>query len=798
MKTTGLDYYISKLQCHWPMIWLGYLLLLNCFYANYWIVCPFFIAVIIRIYYCGRDVLRYCIVIWSVLVMFFGVHAMYAQHVSNMSFSDQEASYHVLIYPNSGKLRDNTWQGPVSVYSTDQKQWIRAQAYYSLPGNSVETNTVQSTLFESDWPIQLNVSGKITKPTRAMNFDVFDYQHYLKSKNIAWSLSIKHVTASKEVVHWRYIGMYMRAKILNPIARLKSNLILDIQKKLIFNQDSVGYDQVRKSLSQLGVVHFFAISGLHLYYLFNGLHYLLRLCRCPLRYIDVVAIVILSGYSWIVGFPIGAVRVISMLLLTKVIRLYRLNCSKLDCLSLVGLMILFVAPNQGWQLSYQLSFVMTFIVHIMQQTTFSTRILNDIVTTMTCLLFSWPLLLMHYHEFRILQIVWIIVFAYLFDKILWPFFVTLTLMLYIMPNTAQRLTDYIASHLKWNTLDDITPLFDASWNIPTMPFVMLFLLYVFAILSIKYSRDLSTGTQKQRSLTRLGIVYGCYFALIVSAPFLNFSTKLTVLYVGQGDSLIMQSPLSTEVSMIDTGGEMKLLETSQHPNKFDDTQYNINDEFAYRNLIPALKAKGINGINTLIITHPDIDHMGNLKTLIKHFAIRRVVISPETYQSPEFQKISDSFNPKTKIDVLNYGQVSQVNSEMTVFLLKDQAMAKQSNDTSIMTLIKIGNKTLLNLGDNSQKIEQKLVREYPHLLVDILKLAHHGSKHSSSVALLNAYHPKLALISVGRHNRYGHPHNEVLLRLEQAGISYLSTDEYGAIEIRKNLINQYSLETARD
>ena len=99
------------------------------------------------------------------------------------------------------------------------------------------------------------------------------------------------------------------------------------------------------------------------------------------------------------------------------------------------------------------------------------------------------------------------------------------------------------------------------------------------------------------------------------------------------------------------------------------------------------------------------------------------------------------------------------------------------NDDSIVLYGQFYQKRFLFTGDLEEAGEKKLLENYPQLQVDILKVGHHGSKGSSSGVFLDQLHPQLALISVGKKNRYQHPHKELLDRLEERSISYLRTDE---------------------
>lgn len=109
---------------------------------------------------------------------------------------------------------------------------------------------------------------------------------------------------------------------------------------------------------------------------------------------------------------------------------------------------------------------------------------------------------------------------------------------------------------------------------------------------------------------------------------------------------------------------------------------------------------------------------------------------------------------------------------------------ESKNDRSIILYTKLGGVAWLFMGDAEQNSEVNFVRRYSNIQAEVLKVGHHGSKTSTSEQLLQSVQPKVALISVGRGNSYGHPHEEVLSRLEAKGIRIFRTDIDGAIQFR--------------
>ncbi len=231
-------------------------------------------------------------------------------------------------------------------------------------------------------------------------------------------------------------------------------------------------------------------------------------------------------------------------------------------------------------------------------------------------------------------------------------------------------------------------------------------------------------------ITRLksGFIYGLSLCLIpfVSAPWFY---QVTFISVGQGDAILLQAPFNQEVILIDTGKEN-----------------------AYGQLSSFLNAQGIYKIDTLVITHDDTDHSGNMDSLMTDYEIIRSVNQPEDINLHWFYLKS----------------------------LKTQLSQPTDNQASLMYLFQIKQLKFLLMADIDESTEIDLIRQYPHLKADILKVGHHGSASSTSDLLLSHIQARLAIISVG-FNSYGHPSYLTLKRLEAFHVPIYTTRTLGDI-----------------
>ena len=172
--------------------------------------------------------------------------------------------------------------------------------------------------------------------------------------------------------------------------------------------------------------------------------------------------------------------------------------------------------------------------------------------------------------------------------------------------------------------------------------------------------------------------------------------------------------------------------------------------------------------------------MGDMLEVARQIPIQTIYVSQGSLTQPKFQEQLKQLHGSIK--VVNRGDHLPI-FESYLEVLSPDGVGDGKNDDSIVLYGQFFQKRFLFTGDLEEAGEKQLLANYPQLEVDVLKVGHHGSKGSSSDAFLDQLHPQLALISVGKKNRYQHPHKELLERLEKRSIFYLRTDERGAIRL---------------
>jgi competence protein ComEC len=243
--------------------------------------------------------------------------------------------------------------------------------------------------------------------------------------------------------------------------------------------------------------------------------------------------------------------------------------------------------------------------------------------------------------------------------------------------------------------------------------------------------------------------------------------ELTAIDVGQGDSILLVSPLGRTL-LVDGGG----IPSWMH------SDLDIGEDV----VSPYLWSRGFHQLDVVALTHAHADHMAGLTAVLANFHPRELWLSVDS-PSPELQILLREAKALAIPVVLHKaGDSFEIGGAKIAVLAppRDQeARASRPNDESLVMKISYGETSALLEGDAEKKTERQVVEEEPQ--ADLLKVAHHGSSSSTIPELLAAVHPKFAVISVGARNVYGHPRQEVLERLEEAHVQTYRTDLDGAV-----------------
>ena len=200
-------------------------------------------------------------------------------------------------------------------------------------------------------------------------------------------------------------------------------------------------------------------------------------------------------------------------------------------------------------------------------------------------------------------------------------------------------------------------------------------------------------------------------------------------------------------------------------------------------VVDYLKEQNVTNLKYVIGTHPHSDHIGGLDTVIDNLEIGKVIMPNAISNTKTFEDVVDSISRKgLSITSGKAGNVYDLNGAEIITLAPNDEKYSNLNNYSLVVRVENGSNAFLFTGDAEEISEREMVEKRAgSLKSDVLKLGHHGSSTSTNEEFLNLVDPKYAVITVGENNRYGHPDDEVLNRLEDKGIQVYRTDLDGNI-----------------
>lgn len=611
--------------------------------------------------------------------------------------------------------------------------------------------------------VQLEVEAEVSLPAGQRNFNGFDYQAYLKTQGIYRTVKIAEIKKISPVQSWNIFDRLSRWR-RQALVVIKTHFpapMSHYMTGLLFGELDSDFDQMSDLYSSLGIIHLFALSGMQVGFFIDKFRWILLRLGLTKEAVDKLQIPFSLVYAGLTGFSVSVVRSLVQKILAN------MGLRKLDNLAVTVFVCLLILPRFLLTAGGVLTFAYAFLL-----TVFDFEHLGQIrkaaVESFSISLGILPILMTYFYAFQPLSILLTFIFSFVFDILLLP---GLSIIFLLSPLVKVTWVNgcfvFMEKVIVWVADLGLRPwiLGKPSGLVLLSLLVCLFFLYDFH--------------RKKRWLLGLSLVLALLF-FTTKHPLEN---EVTVVDIGQGDSIFLRD-IRGRTILIDVGGRVDFATKEAW-------QERSRQANAERTLIPYLHSRGVGRIDSLVLTHTDADHVGDVLEVAKQVQIGEIYVSPGSLTVPDFVATLKEINVPV--------HAVEVGDRLPIFdsyleVLYPSGRGDGGNNDSIVLYGRLLRTSFLFTGDLEDG-ELDLIQTYPNLPVDVLKAGHHGSKGSSYPELLDHIGAKIALVSAGENNRYKHPHQETLDRFANEAMEVYRTDQQGAIRFRG--WTDWTIETVR-
>jgi len=543
-------------------------------------------------------------------------------------------------------------------------------------------------------------------------------------------------------------------------------------------------EEIRNDFRKTGLIHLLSISGAHFSLLFTVFFIVFRILTrfIPYKWLVHMTLYIKpSQLSIILCFPIllfyyliiepnyPSTRAFIMAVLFMFGVLTERRSLWIITVSIACLFILVIDPSSAKDLSFQLSFLATVAIGFATDIykNFKNRIKNKVLSyLLLSLLISFsaslvtaPIVIYKFHYLSLISPISNLTAGFIIGMFLFPLnvifvFIYLITGIYPLPEIVNTIANF-----SFKLMHLLASFSFSSLSIPPIPLGSVMLFYFGIFLSIFSCYGLKGWVKKLSFMLSCLLIFSSVLTSLLVNNLKRDFIKITFLDVGQAESAVIETP--NGVFLVDAG-----------KTGFEAVQY--------------LKAKGYRQLQALIITHEQKDHAGGFLNIMEKFNVKEI-----------WDNGYIKYNIPINVKHLERGDILKAGNCVFTLLhpykgFYTSSLSEDSNELSLVFSLKCKNKTFLFTSDTGIEALKSIPAAY--LKADILKIPHHGSKHSFYKEFYETVLPQICIISVGKNNAYGHPHIEVLEYLKDKCKIY-RTDIHGAIQIREKANDEIEVKT---
>lgn len=588
---------------------------------------------------------------------------------------------------------------------------------------------------------------------------------------------------------------HLRVKASAKLRQLLGETEGALLSAMILGEKSFLEEESKEMYQRNGISHILAISGLHLMLLGNGIYTILKRILPVWVIPELSACTIMILFCFFSGASISTLRATIMFVMTLLGKILGRTYDSLSALGLAAAILLwknpYVMENSGFLLSFLAVIGVVYAapaIHMIFP--WENKLWKSLTISLSASLTTLPVLLVNYGAFS-----WYSVF----------------LNLLILPPMAFILAGGILL-LLCSFLISILPPFDILMWIQHIFIISLRMILAFYEQCCYLFEQLPFQDGYLGAVGK-GRIFLYYLLLFLLLRIVTSPKDIKKLYPNFWNGIVLfllltfltcRVPGGFEITMLDVGqGDCVIIRNANQKVYISDCGSSSISRVGKYRLLPFLKYKGYGNIEAVFISHLDEDHYNGILELLEAMDKERIEISylvlPKeikklTEQKQKLEELLFLAEEKKIQTVFMKGEDRILDGKMEILCLhpREGDYTDNANEDSMVLDISYGEFTLLLTGDVEGRGEEKLTaclknkKQYTHKQYEILKVAHHGAKGSTTEEFLQQIRPKLGLISCGRDNRYGHPAEETLKRLEKYGVKILDTRKGGAITIKVN------------
>lgn len=687
---------------------------------------------------------------------------------------------------------------------------------YQIKTEYKDTNLILSVNknknIELEYGDKILIKGEFAEPSESRNYGGFNYKEYLKSIKVHGTIkadSIEVLAKNSNNPIFTFANN-INLKIKENISKLIPEKYGAIFTGLILGDTSKVKEEVNDNFKIANISHVLAISGMHITYIVIGIELLLKR-EIGKRKTRIITIIVLVIYMFITGFSPSVVRASLMGIIMLISKLIHRKNDIWTSISLSLLILLIYNPflilNVGLQLSYLGTIgivcfnknIYNFLRKLKIRNRkikyrinrkfilFIDKIKEILSVTLSAQIVILPILLFNFNILGIYFFISNILVSVIIGPIIIVGFVCI-LISFISIEIAKILSIFMSvgiqilisiseiSHLPFSKIYIPTPKvwqiviyyicvivinkIYMSFNLKEPDFTSIRIRNLVALLKFKFR-------QNRKKVLKFLIVF---VLLVFILNIIPKKLKIHFVDVGQGDCTFITTPQNKTI-LIDGGGSMS-------------EEYDVGKS----TLLPYILDRGYTKLDYVFISHFDQDHVGGILTILEELRVGQVYISKQEQDSENYQKFLKIVkNKKIQVKVLKQGDCLKIENNLYFDILwpiEEQIQENVLNNNAMVMKLRYGKFSMLFTGDIEDVAEKKILDFYEEkgediLKSDVLKVAHHGSKTSTTQSFFEKVNPKICLIGVGKNNMFGHPTAEVLERIN--GTKIYRTDENGEI-----------------